>query len=113
MGMYAVEDTLAFTAGTSLWARYLQSFWFMLSILLGSERGDISPTTSLEVVVTVVFEMLGCVIFGVIIGLFGSLLMGQKLLEAKVEQQVNSPHRQHRAARLPRGSPCCRLAIVS
>jgi hypothetical protein len=87
--MYAVEDTLAFTAGTSLWARYLQSFWFMLSILLGSERGDISPTTSLEVVVTVVFEMLGCVIFGVIIGLFGSLLMGQKLLEAKVEQQVN------------------------
>jgi hypothetical protein len=66
--MYAVEDTLAFTAGTSLWARYLHSFWFMLSILLGSERGDIGPITKTEVVVTIAFEMLGCVIFGVIIG---------------------------------------------
>jgi hypothetical protein len=67
-GMLPVEETLAFTAGTALWDRYMVSFWFMLSILLGSERGDINPTTSLEVAVTICLEMIGCVIFGVIIG---------------------------------------------
>ena len=32
--------------------------------------------------------MLGCVVFGVIIGLFGTLLMQQKLLGAKVDTQL-------------------------
>ena len=30
----------AFSSGTSLWSRYVWSFWFTLSILLGSERGE-------------------------------------------------------------------------
>ena len=42
------------------------SFWFMLSILIGSERGNVDPATGLEKVVTIIFEMIGCVIFGVI-----------------------------------------------
>ena len=60
--------------------------WFTFSILIGSERGDIQPTFNKqqEVVFTIFIQMLGCVVFGVIIGLFGTLLMEQKLLEAKV-----------------------------
>ena len=38
--MYPVEETLAFSSGPSLWSRYVWSFWFTLSILLGSERGE-------------------------------------------------------------------------
>ena len=39
-------------------SRYIMSFWFMLSILIGSERGNVDPVTGLEKVVTILFEMM-------------------------------------------------------
>ena len=34
--------------GTGLGTRYLYTFWYALSILLGSERGDIAPVRQIE-----------------------------------------------------------------
>ena len=87
IGSGDVMETLAFTVGTTLFSRYIFCFWSTYCILLGSEI-LIIPTSKVEIVVMMVMQTIGIVIFGVIIGLFGSLLLDQSLLESNVEQQL-------------------------
>jgi hypothetical protein len=60
------------------------SFRFAFSVLLGSERGHIPPLVGPEVFFTIVLQLIGCVVFGLILGSVTSLLMEEKILEQKV-----------------------------
>ena len=53
----SLEETLAYSSGTSLWSRYISVHWFTFSILIGSERGDIAPVQSSEMIFTIAIQV--------------------------------------------------------
>lgn len=69
--------------------QYLHTFWFALSMLMGSEMfADIQPRTTVEIVFTLILQLIGAIVFGMVIGTVGTLLMSSKLLEEKVDRQL-------------------------
>ena len=50
--------------------------------------GDITGKTDSERLYSIIAEMFGCLMVAVLIGSLGSMMVGQKLLEEKVEKQV-------------------------
>eukprot|EP01043_Picozoa_sp_COSAG02_P035479 COSAG02_NODE_2543_length_8570_cov_24.762956_11_plen_556_part_00 len=57
--------------------------------LLGSTMfSDIAPRATGEIIFTLVLQMIGAIVFGMIIGTVGTLLMSSKLLEEKVDRQL-------------------------
>lgn len=50
--------------------------------------GDITGKTDAERVYSIIAEMFGCLMFAVLIGSLGSMMVGQKLLEEKVDRQL-------------------------
>ena len=75
--------------GVSKALQYLHTFWWAISILMGSEMfSDIQPRTNAEVVFTLILQLIGAIVFGVVIGTVGTLLMSSKLLEEKVDRQL-------------------------
>lgn len=50
--------------------------------------GDITGKTDAERLYSIVAEMFGCLMFAVLIGSLGSMMVGQKLLEEKVDKQL-------------------------
>eukprot|EP01043_Picozoa_sp_COSAG02_P073932 COSAG02_NODE_14581_length_1257_cov_2.759067_1_plen_284_part_00 len=50
--------------------------------------GDITGKTDAERVYSIIAEMFGCLMFAVLIGSLGSMMVGQKLLEEKVDKQL-------------------------
>jgi hypothetical protein len=46
------------------------------------------PVRDAEVLFTMLLELLGCLVFGLIIGGVGTVLMSQQMLEEKVERQL-------------------------
>ena len=57
-GLLDVSETLAYWGGTTLWQRYVLSFWWTFAMLIGSEL-IIMPTTDGEVVFTMALQMIG------------------------------------------------------
>jgi hypothetical protein len=89
MGKTHKKDRGLAGIGVSITIQYLYSFWWSLSILLGSELiSDVQPRTDGEVVFTIFAQIIGAVLFGMIIGTVGTLLMSSKLLEEKVDRQL-------------------------
>lgn len=75
--------------GTPIGWKYLQTFWWTISILIGSEVfSDINPHTDREVIFTLVLQLVGAIVFSLVIGTVGTLLMSSKLLEEKVDRQL-------------------------
>ena len=83
--------------------RYLHTFWWSISILLASEMiTDITPRLVGEVIFTIVCQIFSAVLFGLIIGTVGQLLLSSKLLEEKVDKQLAELREFMAAKRIPR-----------
>jgi CRP-like cAMP-binding protein len=50
--------------------------------------GDITPQTFAEKVYSILAELFGCLLFAMLIGTLGSMMVGEKLLEEKVNRQL-------------------------
>eukprot|EP01043_Picozoa_sp_COSAG02_P063986 COSAG02_NODE_9222_length_2285_cov_1.546661_2_plen_281_part_01 len=75
--------------GASKGLQYLHTFWWAISILIGSEMfSDIRPRNNVEVGFTLGVQLIGAIVFGVVIGTVGTLLLSSKLLEEKVDRQL-------------------------
>ena len=55
--------------------RYLDAFYYSVTTLTTVGYGDRTPATSAEKVFSIVAELAGCVIFGIIAGSLGALAM--------------------------------------
>lgn len=68
--------------------RYWTAYYWAITAISTVGFGDISAQTKRERVFSIVIEIFGCLLFAVLIGSLGSMMVGQKLLEEKVSRQV-------------------------
>jgi len=59
---------------------YIKSYYWAITTLSTVGYGDISPVTQREEVVTILVMLTGNLIFAMLIGTLGSMMVGQKLL---------------------------------
>jgi hypothetical protein len=52
--------------------------------------GDIVPETQAEVLLTMIAEVVGCFVFGIIIGTLGSMVMSGQMLEEEVTRKLGA-----------------------
>jgi hypothetical protein len=71
-----------------LFTRYWTAYYWAITAISTVGFGDISPQTNTERIFSVIIEIFGCLLFAVLIGSLGSMMVGQKLLEEKVSRQV-------------------------
>ena len=57
----------------SLWTRYLDAFYFSVTTLTTVGFGDRTPFTNSEKVFSILAELAGSIIFGIIAGSMGAL----------------------------------------
>ena len=64
--------------------------------------GDITGQTNLERIYSVIVEMVGCLMFAMLTGALGSMMVGQKLLEEKVDKQLSELREFMQSKRIPK-----------
>jgi Ca2+-binding EF-hand superfamily protein/CRP-like cAMP-binding protein len=69
----------------SLWTRYLDSFYFSVTTLTTVGFGDRTPFTNTEKVFSILAELAGSIIFGIIAGSMGALAMSTKMSEREMK----------------------------
>eukprot|EP01043_Picozoa_sp_COSAG02_P029102 COSAG02_NODE_1796_length_10904_cov_23.136603_11_plen_1012_part_00 len=68
--------------------RYLKSFYWAITTLSTVGYGDITPNTDAEMGYACFAELLGSMIFGIMIGSLSTMLMSGKALEEKIDNQL-------------------------
>ena len=68
--------------------KYLTSFYWAMTALSTVGFGDIVPLTDAELLFASFAELFGCMIFGMLIGVLSTLVMGGKALEEKIDNQM-------------------------
>eukprot|EP00930_Biecheleria_cincta_P043155 TRINITY_DN2966_c0_g3_i1.p1 TRINITY_DN2966_c0_g3~~TRINITY_DN2966_c0_g3_i1.p1 ORF type:complete len:1469 (-),score=229.68 TRINITY_DN2966_c0_g3_i1:41-4447(-) len=84
-------------------ARYLASFHFITATLMAVGYGDIYPSNSLERVVCLVVQLLGAVIFGVILSCITALIETSNPREVEHKKQMGEIKNWIRTRELPHG----------
>ena len=82
--------------------KYLWSVYWAITVLSTVGYGDVVAHTNAEKVFSIVAELFGCVIFATLIGGLGSIMMSKKLLDQKVEYQLEELREFGRVKRLPK-----------
>ena len=62
--------------------------FFAVGILVGGERGDIVPTTGLEMGFVIVVQLIGTLITSVIIGTVGTMIAQKNWIDEQVERNL-------------------------
>eukprot|EP01043_Picozoa_sp_COSAG02_P022046 COSAG02_NODE_1134_length_14376_cov_382.343700_2_plen_705_part_00 len=86
----------------SLMTRYVTSYYWAITTISTVGFGDITATTTAERVFAIIAEMFGSLMFAVLIGMTGSMMVGQKLLEEKVASQIAELREFMEAKRIPK-----------
>ena len=68
--------------------RYLKAFYWAITTLSTVGYGDITPNTDAEMGYACFAELLGSMIFGIMIGSLSTMLMSGKALEEKIDNQL-------------------------
>ena len=83
------DESVGLTADmVPLSRRYLKAFYWAITTLSTVGFGDITPNTDAEMVYACFAELLGSMIFGIMIGSLSTMLMSGKALEEKIDNQL-------------------------
>ena len=88
--------------GISLFTRYITAYYWAITTISTVGFGDITAQTTTERVFSIIAEMFGCLMFAVLIGSLGSMMVGQKLLEEKVSKQLSELREFMQAKSIPK-----------
>ena len=69
--------------------QYITSYYWAITTISTVGYGDITGQTNAERLYSVCAEMVGCLLFAMLTGALGSMMVGQKLLEEKVDKQLS------------------------
>lgn len=83
--------------------RWLRAFYWAMTTLTTVGYGDVSPTTTIEMVFGVLAELGGTIVFGTLVGTVGSILAERRRLVAKHESEINELKEFMHAKSLPVG----------
>jgi hypothetical protein len=82
--------------------RYITSYYWAITTISTVGFGDITGNTDGERLYSIMAEMFGCLMFAVLIGALGSMMVGQKLLEEKVDKQLSELREFMQVKEIPR-----------
>lgn len=82
--------------------KYLWSVYWAITVLSTVGYGDVVAHTNYEKGFSIVAELFGCIIFATLIGGLGSVMMSKKLLDQKVEYQLQELREYGRVKGLPK-----------
>ncbi len=82
--------------------KYLWSVYWAITVLSTVGYGDVVAHTNAEKAFSIVAELFGCIIFATLIGSLGSIMMSKKLLDQKVEYQLEELREYGRVKGLPK-----------
>jgi CRP-like cAMP-binding protein len=82
--------------------KYLWSVYWAITVLSTVGYGDVVAHTNYEKGFSIVAELFGCIIFATLIGGLGSIMMSKKLLDQKVEYQLEELREFGRVKKLPK-----------
>ena len=85
----------------SLWTRYLTSFYWSITTLTTVGYGDISAVTNEEKVMSVFAELLGGMIFGMLVGTLSSIITQGRLAEQMFTTKMEAVSEFMRVKRVP------------
>ncbi len=86
----------------SLMTRYVTSYYWAITTISTVGFGDITAKTTAERLFSIIAEMFGSLMFAVLIGMTGSMMVGQKLLEEKVASQIAELREFMEAKKIPK-----------
>jgi hypothetical protein len=92
------------TTKTPLREQYLEAFYWSITVLSTVGFGDITPELPVEKVFSIFAELVGCVLFAMLMGALGSLFV-ERPLDTKVNMQVE----ELRCGRMP--LPACHRLV--
>jgi CRP-like cAMP-binding protein len=82
--------------------KYLVAYYWAITTLSTVGYGDITAQTPTERIFSLLAEMFGCLAFATLVGTLGSIMVGQKLLEEKVDKQLSELREFMQAKGIPK-----------
>jgi potassium voltage-gated channel Eag-related subfamily H protein 8 len=89
-------------ASVDLSTKYITAFYWSITTISTVGFGDIVAQTQSERLFSIMAEMFGSLMFAVLIGVLGSMMVGQKLLEEKVSKQLSELREFMQAKGIPK-----------
>eukprot|EP01052_Picozoa_sp_SAG31_P012606 SAG31_NODE_741_length_12429_cov_13.571127_10_plen_316_part_00 len=94
-------------AEVGLGTRYLDSLYYSLTTITTVGYGDRTPHTDVEKVLSIMFELCGAAIFGVISGSLGTLAMSESLVKSEQKLITQELDEFMKVRRLDKCVGCC------